>query len=64
MEDLTMPNTSEATATITRLITTGTTDRELVAAAAQRFPELSTAEFSVALQTVTALAERQVARRR
>jgi len=63
MEDLTMPNTSEATATITRLITTGTTERELVAAVAQRFPELSLAEFSVALQTATALAERQAARR-
>ena len=58
-----MPNTSEATATITRLITTGTTDRELVAAVAQRFPELSPAEFSVALQTATALAERQAGRR-
>ena len=58
-----MPNTSERTATITRLITTGTTGHELVAAVAQRFPELSPAEFSVALQTATALAERQAARR-
>jgi len=54
MEDLTMPNTSEATAT---------GEHELVATVAQRFPELSPAEFSVALQTATALAERQAARR-
>ena len=49
-----MPNTSEATAT---------GEHELVATVAQRFPELSPAEFSVALQTATALAERQAARR-
>jgi hypothetical protein len=45
-------------ATIAQLITTGTTEQELLAAVACRFPDLTPAELSQALQVATAAAER------
>jgi hypothetical protein len=53
-----MPDTSEPTATIRHLISIGTTEQELLGAAALRFPELTRQEFVAALQD-----ERQAARR-
>ena len=53
-----MPDTSEATATIRHLISTGITEQALLAAVARRFPELTPAELSAALQEATAAAER------
>ena len=54
-----MPDTSEATATIRHLISTGITEQ---AAVAIRFPELTPAELSAALQEATAAAERNALR--
>jgi hypothetical protein len=47
-------------ATIRHLISTGTPERQLLAAVAKRFPELSSAELSAALQEATTAAERHV----
>jgi hypothetical protein len=58
-----MLDTTPVTATIKHLISTGTSERELLAAVAKRFPELSLAELSEALQADTEQAERQAARR-
>ena len=58
-----MPDTSEPTATITRLMTIGATEQELLAAMARAFPDLARQEFVAALQEATEAAERQAARR-
>ena len=54
-----MLNITPITTTITRLITTGTTEQALLAAVAQLFPELTSAELSQALQVATAAAEQK-----
>ena len=59
MIDDTTPITTE----IARLITAGTTEHELLAKVARKFPELTLAELSAALQDATAAAKKQVARR-
>jgi hypothetical protein len=43
------------------MITAGTTEQALLAAVARRFPELTPAELSAALQEATAEAERRAA---
>jgi hypothetical protein len=48
---------------IIRLISTGATEQALLAAVACRFPELTPAGLSQALQVATAAAERKVAAR-
>jgi hypothetical protein len=58
-----MLDTTPITTTITKLITTGTTEQALLAAVAQLFPNLTPAELSQALQVATALAEQQASRR-
>jgi adenylosuccinate lyase len=45
---------------IRHLIATGTTERELLVKVARRFPDLTSAELSEALQDATAAAERSV----
>jgi hypothetical protein len=57
-----LDTTQDLTATITRLITTGTTEQQLLAAVARKFPELTRTEFVAALQDATALAERKALR--
>jgi hypothetical protein len=42
------------------MITAGTTEEALLAAVARRFPELTSAELSAALQEATAAAERKI----
>ena len=58
-----MLDTTPVTTAITKLITAGIAERELLAAVARRFPELTHAEFAAALQDATAAAERQAVRR-
>jgi hypothetical protein len=58
-----MPDTTEATATIRHLISTGITERDLLAAVARRFPDLTRTEFVAALQDATEAAQRQAMRR-
>jgi uncharacterized protein (DUF433 family) len=55
-------NTSVATE-ITGLIAAGKQDRELVAEVTQRFPDITSAELSQALQVATTQAERRISRR-
>jgi hypothetical protein len=57
-----MLDTTPITTAITRLISTGTSERALLIAVARLFPELSPAELSQALQVATAAAERKVLR--
>ena len=57
-----LDTTQDLTATITRLITTGSTEQELLAAVARKFPELTRTEFVAALQDATAQAERKALR--
>jgi hypothetical protein len=57
-----MLDTTPVTTAITRLITAGTTEQPLLAAVVQRFPNLSPAELSQALQVATAAAERKALR--
>jgi uncharacterized protein (DUF433 family) len=59
-----MPDTTSVTATIAAMITAGASEREVLAAAALMFPELTPAELSAALQDAQAAAERQANRRR
>jgi hypothetical protein len=59
-----MLDTTPVTTAITRLISTGTTEQALLAAVAQLFPNLTTAELSTALQEATAAAERKVVKAR
>jgi hypothetical protein len=54
-----MTDTSPVATEITRLIAAGEQDRELVAAVAQRFPDITSAELSQALQVATTQAERR-----
>ena len=49
-------------ALIVPMITAGTPEEALLAAVARRFPELTSAELSAALQEATAAAERQATR--
>ena len=58
-----MADSSNVTSCITRLIAAGTPASALIATVASTFPNLTPAEFSIALQTATAQAERQAARR-
>jgi hypothetical protein len=55
-----MTDTAPVTSTITRLISTDTTEQALLVAVVQLFPNLTRAELSVALQDATAAAERRV----
>ena len=55
-----MTDTTPVATEITRLIAAGKQDRELVAAVAWRFPDLTIAELSAALQDATAAAERKI----
>jgi hypothetical protein len=57
-----MPDTTPVTTTITRLISTGTTEEALLAAVAYLFPDLSTAELSQAMQVAQAAAENRALR--
>jgi uncharacterized protein (DUF433 family) len=56
-------DTTPITAQITRMIASGTTEQALLTAVAHRFPELTPAELSAALQDATAAAEKRAARR-
>ena len=58
-----MTDTSPVANEISRLIATGTQERDLVVAIAQRFPDLTSAELSAALQDATAEAERRASTR-
>jgi hypothetical protein len=58
-----MTDAQPVTATIKHLISTGTTEQALLTAVAVRFPELTPAELSEAIQAGAEQAERQVARR-
>ena len=58
-----MPDTQPVVATIAAMITAGASEREVLAAAALMFPELTPAELSAALQDAQAAAERKAARR-
>jgi len=58
-----MADTSNIASCITRPIAVGTPAPALIAAVASTLPNLTPAEFSIALQTATAQAERQAARR-
>jgi len=55
-----MTDTAPVTSTITRLISTGTTEQALLAVVAHLFPNLTRAELSAALQDATAEAEQRV----
>ena len=57
-----MLDTTPVATAITRLISTGTTERDLLAAVARKFPELTRTEFVAALQDATAQAERKALR--
>ena len=54
-----MLDTTSITTEITKLITRGTPEGELRFRIARRFPDLSWAELSAALQEATAAAERK-----
>jgi hypothetical protein len=58
-----MLDTTPVTATLKHLISTGATEQALLAAVERRFPDLSPAELSSALQVATTAAERQAASR-
>ena len=58
-----MLDNTPITTAIARLIASGVAEQALVAAVAQRFPELTRTEFVVALQDATAAAEKQATRR-
>ena len=57
-----MLDTTPVTTTITRLISTGTTEEALLAAVAHLIPNLSPAELSQALQVAQSAAERKALR--
>jgi hypothetical protein len=54
-----MLDTTPITTEITKLITTGTSEQALLITVALRFPELTQAQLSRALQVATAAAERK-----
>jgi uncharacterized protein (DUF433 family) len=58
-----MFDTTPITTAIGRLIAAGMTEHELVAAVAQRFPDITSAELSQALQVATAAVKRRIARK-
>jgi hypothetical protein len=58
-----MIDTTAVTTEITRLIVNGTSEGELLARVVRWFPDLTPAEFFVALQDATAAAEKRVAKR-
>ena len=62
MNTLSQADTSAVANQLARLITPGTTERELVAAVARAFPDLERREFVAALQDATAAAEKRAAR--
>jgi uncharacterized protein (DUF433 family) len=57
-------DTSPITTEITRLITSGTTESELLAVVVRKFPDLTLVELSEALQVALDAAEKQAAARR
>src|SRR5262245_16059429 len=56
-------DTSAVANQLARLITAGTTERELVATVARAFPDLECREFVAALQDATAAAEKRAAKK-
>jgi uncharacterized protein (DUF433 family) len=58
-----MLDATPITTEITQLITAGTPEGELLARVVGRFPDLTPAELSAALQEATARAQRQATRR-
>jgi hypothetical protein len=61
-EELMMLDTTSVSSAITRLIAAATTEEALLAAVAQLFPNLTSAELSAALQVARAAAERKALR--
>jgi|APPan5920702963_1055757.scaffolds.fasta_scaffold335337_1 hypothetical protein len=58
-----MPDTiTPVTQQITKLISSGVAEDELLAAVVRKFPNISTAELSAALQDATAEAEKKALR--
>jgi hypothetical protein len=53
-------DTTPTTSAITKLISTGTPEGEIIARVVRRFLDLTTAELSAALQDATEAAERRV----
>jgi hypothetical protein len=58
MEDMTMFDTTPVITEIAKLITAGLAERQLLAVVSRRYPDLSPAELSQALQVATTAAER------
>jgi uncharacterized protein (DUF433 family) len=58
-----MNDTTPVTTAIATMIRSGAAEPQILAAVARRFPDLSPAELSQALQVATTAAERQAARR-
>ena len=58
-----MLDTTAITTEIRHLIAIGTAENELLVKVARKFPDLTSAELSEALQDATAAAEAQAARR-
>ena len=58
-----MTDTAPVVTEIARLIVAGTPEGELLVRVARKFPDLTRAELSQALQDATAAAERLVARK-
>jgi len=54
-----MTDITTITTAIAAMISTGTTERDLLAAVARKFPDLTRTEFVAALQDATAQAERE-----
>ena len=54
-----MNDTAPVTTAIAAMIASGTTSQQIVAALVRRFPDLTLAELSEALQAATERAERQ-----
>jgi hypothetical protein len=59
---MTMIDTTTIATEIRHLIASGRTERTLLAAVARRFPDLTSAELSQALQDATAAAEKAATR--
>ena len=57
-----MPDTTPVATTITRLITAGVAEGELLVRVRRQFPDLTWPELSQALQVATAAAERRALR--
>ena len=56
-----MLDTTQVATEIRHLITAGTAEQDLLVRVARRFPDLTSAELSEALQDATAAAERRAA---